>query len=47
MTTIFQQYSTNRLNYLRHCYLTRLSYKDQIQAQHQTYIASSIGILIQ
>ena len=45
--TIFKQYSTNLLNYLRHCYLTPLSYKDQIQAQQQAYIARSIRILIE
>ncbi len=44
---IFQQYSTNLNNYLQNCYFTPLSYKDQIQAQQQAQIATSIRKLIQ
>jgi hypothetical protein len=44
---VFKQYSANLLNYLHHCYLTPLSYKDQIQAQQQAQIATSIRIRIQ
>ncbi|CAF4162449.1 unnamed protein product, partial [Rotaria sordida] len=43
---IFKRYSTNLLNSLRHYYLTPLSYKDQIEAQQQAHIATSIRMLI-
>ncbi|CAF1491817.1 unnamed protein product [Rotaria sp. Silwood1] len=44
--SVFKQYSTNLLNYLRHCYLTPLSYKDHLEAQQQAHIARSIRTLI-
>ena len=44
---IFQEYSTNLRTYLQHCYFTPLSYKDQIQAQQQAQITTSIRKLIQ
>jgi hypothetical protein len=44
---IFQQYAINLRHYLQHCYFTPLSYKDQLQAQQQEQIATSIRKLIQ
>ena len=39
---IFQQYSNQVLNYLRHSYFTPLLYKDHLQAQEQAKIVTSI-----
>ncbi|CAF3028976.1 unnamed protein product, partial [Rotaria sp. Silwood2] len=44
--SVFKQYSTNLFNYLRHCYLAPLSYKDHLEAQQQAHIARSIRTLI-
>ncbi|CAF1196361.1 unnamed protein product [Adineta steineri] len=40
--SIFREYSNQLLDYFHHSYLTRLSYKDQIQAQEQYRIVTSI-----
>jgi hypothetical protein len=45
--SVFTRYSTDLLNYLHQSYFTTLSYKDQIQAQQQAQIATSIRLLIQ
>ncbi|CAF1297315.1 unnamed protein product [Adineta steineri] len=40
--SIFREYSNQILDYFHHSYLTRLSYKDRIQAQEQKQIVASI-----